>query len=104
MGGLFLCDLDFSVSAVGNLKSHHQHPEPIDPIINRPTVAGRKLLNEGGDKRIIRAATARATTRTSAVSHRSRASMSFAGSILLRGRPGAGLFRPLVVEIGSGRF
>jgi hypothetical protein len=36
VGGLFLFDLDFSVRPVGDLKSHHEHFEPVDPIIDWP--------------------------------------------------------------------
>jgi hypothetical protein len=36
VGGLFLCDLDFSVGAVSNLKAQNEHFEPTDPIIHGP--------------------------------------------------------------------
>lgn len=41
VGGLFFRDFDFIIGAVGNLKAHHKHLEPVYPFIGGPRRASR---------------------------------------------------------------
>ena len=54
MGGpALLGNLNFFAVAVSDLESHHEHFQPVDPIINWPSIATWQFLNQGLYQRII---------------------------------------------------